>query len=63
MRESKEPQSFCSWLIDQMTPIELKDEGTAQLHPSADDLYTFYNGEAGAEPGKLPTQKKAAHSR
>jgi hypothetical protein len=52
----------CTWLIDQMTPIEMKDEGTTQLHPSADDLYTFYDGELGAEPGKLPTQKKAAPS-
>jgi hypothetical protein len=54
----------CTWLMEQMTPIEVKDERTAQLHPSADALYQFYKGEVGSEPGKLPAthQKKAAHS-
>jgi hypothetical protein len=46
----------CSWLIGQMRPIEIKNNGGVQLHPSPDNLYQFYAGEVDAEPGKPPAR-------
>ena len=46
----------CSWLIEQMRPIELKENAGADLHPSPDDLYQFYVSELGAEAGKPPSR-------
>ncbi len=37
----------CSWLIEQMRPLEVKEDAAADAHPSSDDLYKFYLGEAG----------------
>jgi hypothetical protein len=44
----------CTWLIEAMRPIEAKEDGGVQNHPSQDDLYEFYNSEREAEPEKRP---------
>jgi hypothetical protein len=43
----------CSWLMEQMRPIEFKKDAGKDNHPTQDDLYDFYDGEMDARPGKL----------
>jgi hypothetical protein len=43
----------CSWLIEQMRPIEFKKDAGKDNHPTQDDLYDFYDREIDAQPGKL----------
>jgi hypothetical protein len=45
----------CSWLIEAMRPIEIKEDGGVQDHPSQDALYDFYNSERDAEPERRPS--------
>jgi hypothetical protein len=47
----------CSWLIEQIRPIESKENNGADLHLGQDDLYAFYEAELAARPGELTTRK------
>jgi hypothetical protein len=52
-KKSPAIMASCSWLIDQMRPIEDKDDAGHDNHPTPQDLYDFYDEEAGALPGEL----------
>jgi hypothetical protein len=56
-KESPASMNECSWLIEAMRPIELKENAGAQDHPSQDDLYEFYEGEVDAKPGALTAHR------
>jgi hypothetical protein len=47
--------SSCTWLIEQITPIELKEDNGAELNPSQDDINAFYSGEI-ATPTRIPSR-------
>ncbi len=46
----------CSWLIEQMRPLEVKNDNGTDLNLKPDDLYDFYNSELAAKPGELATR-------
>jgi hypothetical protein len=55
-KEDPASMANCSWLIEEMRPIEMKDGGGANLDPSQDSLYGFYANDFEAEPGRLPSR-------
>jgi hypothetical protein len=48
----------CSWLIEQMRPLEVKNDNGTDLNLKPDDLYDFYNSELAAKPGELATRRQ-----
>jgi hypothetical protein len=48
----------CSWLMEAMRPIEIKEDAGVQDPPSQDDLYNFYDSEREAAPQKRPSRRR-----
>lgn len=55
-KDSPATYSQCTWLVEKLRPIEAKEDAATQDHPSEDDIYGFYLGEADVEPGQ-PLQR------
>jgi hypothetical protein len=53
-RNQDGPATFneCDWLIEKIRPIELREDGGKQDHPSEQDIYDLYCAESDAEPGQ-----------
>jgi hypothetical protein len=47
----------CSWLIDQIRPIEVRDDAGAQANPTQSDIYDFYDDVLDSKPGGLTTRR------
>lgn len=49
----------CSWLVQEMRPLEARKNNGVGLHLTASDLYDFYSAELDAKPGNLTTRRGA----
>jgi hypothetical protein len=46
----------CEWLVENIRPIEIKEDAGAEDHPNEAAIYEFYAGEVDIQPGQ-PLQK------
>jgi hypothetical protein len=58
-KKSPANMANCSWLIDQIRPIEAEENAGDDNSPTPEDLYGFYAEEANALPGELAAHRAA----
>lgn len=56
-KPSPASMSDCTWLIEQMRPIEATEDNGTENQPSPQDLYNFYDEELAEKPGGLTTRR------